>query len=272
MVKDWYKKELSISALQKRNGSANRKKDVQKIQSWLNLYSIRNPLSSTATGVDGDFGPATEKAVKNFQKAEGMNQTGTVSHALFARLCNPMKEAFDSPLSGSSFRDLVLEVAENHLKNQPYELIIKGQSNCGPWVRSYMDGNDGSPWFWCMGFAQAIVDQAAAAVDKRFTTLMPKTYSCDTVGTTGLNKGLLSRYQTLRREPERIKPGDIFLLQKSRYDWVHTGIITRRIGDIIETIEGNTNNEGSRNGIAVMKRVRNYRKSKIDIFSVAPLA
>jgi hypothetical protein len=100
---------------------------------------------------------------------------------------------------------------------------------------------------------------------------MPLTYSCDIVGKTGLDKGLLSRYQKIRQAPSIIKPGDIFLNQKSRFDWTHTGIIIDVDDDTIQTIEGNTNHAGSRNGIAVMKRTRNFRKAKLDIFSIETL-
>lgn len=60
-----------------------------------------------------------------------------------------------------------------------------------------------------MGFVQAEVDQAAAAMGKNFKSLMPPTYSCDTVGTTGLQKKILTRYYKLRRDTCLIKPGDI---------------------------------------------------------------
>ncbi len=100
---------------------------------------------------------------------------------------------------------------------------------------------------------------------------MPLTYSCDTVGTVGLQKGLLTRYTAVRNDPSVVKPGDIFLLQQTPHDWVHTGIVTAVIGDVFETVEGNTNDGGSRNGVAVLKRVRNYRSSKLDVFSVEPL-
>lgn len=271
MKKNWYQKELVIRNTQKRRGDNNNRKDVRKIQSWLTLYSIQNPHSGTATDIDGDFGPATERAVKNFQREKGVVEDGVVTQEMFDLLCFNLKDAFDKPLLSDNLRDLVLETAENHLKNHPYELMIEGQSNSGPWVRSYMDGNDGSPWYWCMGFVQAIIDQAASTLDKNFKTLMPKTYSCDTVGTTGLNKGILTRYTKLRKDTSLIKPGDIFLIQKSSFDWVHTGIITSINDDVIETIEGNTNIAGSRNGVAVLKRTRNLKKSKIDVFSIEPL-
>jgi len=134
-----------------------------------------------------------------------------------------------------------------------------------------MDGNEGEKWFWCMGFVQSILDQAASIQGKNFKTLTPLTYSCDTVGTIGIQKKLLTRYQTARTNPALIKPGDVFLIQKSPNDWYHTGIVTAIQGDVIETIEGNTNADGSHNGNAVMNRIRNFKQAKIDFFSIEPL-
>jgi hypothetical protein len=168
-------------------------------------------------------------------------------------------------------RELVLNVAKNHLKNHPSELVINNQSNSGPWVRCYMDGNEGTDWFWCMRFVQSVLDQAASIQGENFKTLMPLTHSCDTVGTIGLQKKILTRYQVARTNPNLIQLGDVFLLQKTPNDWFHTGVVTAVHGDIIETIEGNTNADGSQNGNAVMNRIRNFKQSKIDFFSIAPL-
>jgi peptidoglycan hydrolase-like protein with peptidoglycan-binding domain len=271
MQKTHYKKELVIKATQQQKGVNNNKKDVEKIQSWLNLFALQNPNSGTSTGIDGDFGPATEKAVKNFQKANGLTQTGVVTQTVFDVLCSPLKKAFETPITGNNLRELIVNTAKNHLDNHPFELVIHEQTNSGPWVRSYMDAFEGKDWLWCMGFVQTIIDQAASTQGKNFKTLMPLTYSCDTVGNTGLQKGCLTRYQTARTNSSLIKPGDIFLIQKSKFDWIHTGIVTAVHNDIIETIEGNTNSDGSQNGNAVMNRIRNYRQSKIDFFSVNAL-
>lgn len=271
MIKKQYLKELAIPATQQRNGSTNTLKDVMKIQSWLNLYAMVHPSSGTATGIDGDFGPATELAVKHFQAAKGLSQTGVVDLALFKVLSQPMANAFTGVAAGTDLRTIVVNTAMQHLNNAPFELTIKGQSNSGPWVRAYMDGMEGTPWFWCMGFVQAIFDQAASQLGKDFRKLMPLSYSCDTVATSAIQKGILSRYTAVRNNPAVVKPGDIFLLEKTTNDWEHTGIITAIHGDIFETIEGNTNNDGSSNGNGVYKRVRNYRTSKLDVMSIASL-
>lgn len=270
MQKKYYLKELSISDTQQLNGG-NNKPDVSKIQSWLTLYSLTHPEAATATAIDGKYGPATMQAVKNFQKVEGIPQTGIVTIEVFSRLCSPMKNAFETQADGSELRQLIVNTAIGHARYRPFELTINGQSNMGPWVRAYMDGYEGEKWYWCMGFAQAILDQAATQLGKNFQTLMPLTYSCDTVGMTGIHKGLLTRNSDLRRKPDLAKPGDFFLVQKSPFDWVHTGIITAIKGDVFETVEGNTNSGGSSNGVAVLNRVRNFQTSKLDVFSIEPL-
>ncbi|SEC20777.1 Putative peptidoglycan binding domain-containing protein [Tenacibaculum sp. MAR_2009_124] len=271
MKKSAYKKELTLRSTQERDGVNNRRNEVIKIQSWLNLYGMQHPASGTATSIDGAFGPATERAVENFQSHNGLNVTGVVDAQVFSVLCGGMAKAFETPLQSVNLRDKVLEAAHLHLSQHPLELQINGEWNSGPWVRSYMDGNDGSIWFWCMGFVQTIIDQAASELGKDFTKLMPLTYSCDTVGQKGIQEGYLHRYQQLRKKSSFMEPGDIFLIQKSKFDWVHTGIIMEIQGETIQTIEGNTNQAGSRNGIAVMKRIRNFHKSKIDVFSIDSL-
>ncbi|RYF49165.1 MAG: hypothetical protein EOO39_45950 [Cytophagaceae bacterium] len=71
-----------------------------------------------------------------------------------------------------------------------------------------------------------------------------------------------------------IQPGDLFLLRANAHeagqptDWFHAGLITAVSGDIIETIEGNTNTQGGSNGTSVYARVRNIQKTTLDVFSI----
>lgn len=274
MIKNSYQKEISISAIQKRKGSANISKEVYKIQIWLCLYAFTNPLSGTATGIDGDFGQATETAVKNYQKAIGVTQDGVVTPTLFQRMCSPMTEAFKSPTSAITFRDKIISVANAHVKANARELTIKGKTNSGPWVRAYMDGNEGNDWLWCMGFVQTVMDQASSASGFKFTDFMIRSFSCDTVAAAAKTRGNFVKYSAVRANPSLVEKGDIFLLQSSNnsLDWIHTGIVTKILENgVFETIEGNTNDDGSRNGYAVVKRTRNFVRSKMDIVKVTLL-
>lgn len=271
MIKTTYQKELLISNSCARGSAGNNKNDVKKIQSWLNLAALKNPNAGVAVSIDGDYGQATEAAVKTWQQHKGLNPSGAVDLATFQVLSKALADAFTGPLSGNGLRERILEAANLHLKSQPYELIINKQGNSGPWVRSYMDGNEGKDWLWCMGFVQSIIDQAASSLDKDFRTLMPLTYSCDTVAIRGINRKLLITSKELRVNPSQVKPGDIFLLPKSKLDWYHTGLVVGVGSETFETVEGNTNNDGSSNGNGVYRRIRNFRKSAIDVFSIRPL-
>ena len=268
MKKNKYLKELTIPHTQKKGGTDNRRKDIRKIQSWLCLQERIHPGIGSMTAIDGDFGPATETAVKNFQRFIGKTQNGIVTQLLFKSLVQPLTEAFEGVTKKESIRKTIVEVAQQHLNKHPYELEINNETNSGPWVRSYMDGNEGRWWYWCMGFVQTIIDQAFTLHDKNFRQMMPLTYSCDTVGIIGIEKDFLIRNNTIKENPDLIKPGDIMLMRKSTFDWTHTAIIIDNDSETFTTIEGNTNAGGSRNGDGVYMRVRNFRTSKLDVFSV----
>ena len=268
MKKTNYLKELSLSAEVVKRGLANKKADVEKIQSWLCLQERQHRGIGTMTGIDGDFGTATELAVKNYQRFLGLPADGVVTTSLFSKLTLNLKKSFESVEKKTNLRVTISEVAHNHLKGFPFELVIKQQTNCGPWVRSYMGGNEGANWLWCMGFVQAVLDQATSLHGKKITDIMPISYSCDTVGTYGVQKNLLIRNEKIRNNPALVKKGDVLLVRKSQNDWIHTAIIVDVVGDAFVTIEGNTNNDGSSNGDGVYKRVRNFRKSILDVFSM----
>ena len=268
MKKTQYLKELSLSAPEVRKGILNKKADVEKIQSWLCLQERQYRGIGTMTGIDGDFGPATETAVKNYQKFVNVPQNGVVNASLFSKMSSNLKNAFEGTLRKANVRETICEVANNHLKQFPFELVIKNQSNCGPWVRSYMGGNEGTPWFWCMGFVQTVLDQAMSLHGRCFTDLMPLSYSCDTVGSHGVQNGALIRNEKIKLNPSLVQKGDVLLVRKSQNDWIHTAIVLDVTGDTFVTIEGNTNNDGSSNGDGVYKRVRNFKKSTLDVFSL----
>ena len=238
--------------------------DVQKVQEWLNLWRYMEPKWLHKINVDGDFGINTEKLIRDFQQFFNLTIDGEVGDQTYDILTKPMYNAF-SKIEGDNLQNLIIDYAEQHLKNMPRELY---NTNSGPWVRAYMDGHEGKPWAWCMGFVQTIFDQACSTLGKSFLDIMPKTYSCDVVGEHGKANKKLIRNAKLRTNPEYIKPGDIFLVVKTPWDWTHTGIVTAVEDEIITTVEGNTNDEGVREGFEVCRRYRNIKKSNIDIFSI----
>lgn len=269
MFKNNFETELRfLTTVQK----GDKNKSVRRVQEWLCLNAMRFPAAAIHTAVDDDFGAATERAVRNFEEAIGVPKTGIVTPTLFAELAASMNMAFTTQPTESDIRKAVVQTAKLHLKQRAAELQDERGTNLGPWVRAYCDGNDGSAFLWCAGFAQSILDQAASAQERKFTAIMPRTLSCDELARAGATNGRLTRSAQLRNDPSRIKPGDLFLLRKKNVeDWFHVGIITSRSGDIIETIEGNTDSDGGSNGTGVFARVRNFRKSIIDHYSTEGL-
>jgi hypothetical protein len=270
MIKTNYLKELKLSA-SCRTGS--RGQDVRRIQEWLLLTAPQYPGLALNTAVDGVFGPATALAVQNYQRAVGTATTGVADQTLFTTLTAPLRNAFESNQSYLNLRTAIVEVAKNHLQSIPRELQYNGQQNLGPWVRSYCHGQDGTAYKWCMGFVQSVLDQAASGLGRKFTDLMPQSLSCDVVGLSAQQRKTLIRNAAIRQNPGLVLPGDVLLLRTSTTsnDWFHTGIVTRVVGDCFETIEGNTDQGGSSNGIGVFARTRNFRKAIIDVVSVSKL-
>jgi hypothetical protein len=224
---------------------SKQKKTISLIQEWL-------CLNGQSIKIDGDFGAATEKAVINFQKNAGLAQTGKVDPLTFEKLVWPMKSMTQVTLANTgNLHTAVVELALKYLAVHPVEV---GGQNMGPWVRYFMDGFQGNQWPWCAGFDTFIVKQAAKLCV--VTTALPRTYSCDVLGMWAKNNGKF--ISGTSGNLSAIKPGHLFLVRKSHNDWQHTGIVIEMTPEYCVTIEGNTNDEGSREGYEVCKRIRGF--------------
>ena len=56
----------------------------------------------------------------------------------------------------------------------------------------------------------------------------------------------------------RIPPGALFVVRRTPSDWTHVGFVTEVLAEAFGTIEGNTNDGGSRAGQGVSARSRSY--------------
>lgn len=268
MIKKQYILELRTEERFVKEGH-NNEKDVRKVQEWLNLWKRYDDDWNISVGIDGDFGPNTLAAVLEFQKFRGLKTDGIIGNKTWRELTEPMRLAFTRINKELSIKELIVNYAKQHLKSSPREF----KQNEGTWVRAYMDGYEGRNYPWCMGFVQTIVDQAAFTREEDLRDYMPKTWSCDVVGEHGLKHKRLIRNEDLRLSNDlSAQPGDIFLNVKTAHDWTHTGIITRADGDWFETIEGNTNDEGSREGYEVCIRKRNFKTRNIDVYRIEKLS
>jgi peptidoglycan hydrolase-like protein with peptidoglycan-binding domain len=221
---------------------------VKRVQEWLNLHGF-------GLAPDGDFGPITEEQVQAFQTARGVQPTGRVEAPLTEALVAPMLEALHGPAQPpADLNAAILAHAQAHLRQHPREM---GGDNRGPWVRLYMDGQDGPNWFWCAGFVRFLLRQAAETM----ATDMPLdgSVSCDVFAQQGRDAGLfLAEGDAATAPPE---PGSVFLLRRSPTDWFHAGLVSAVGANGFATIEGNTNDDGSSNGYEVCSRRRSFRNA-----------
>lgn len=208
-------------------------------------------INGVKLAIDGNWGPATGKALTMLVPG-----ATAVDQAVLRRLAGPILDAIRPISSPGSFAKAVVATALQHLHAHPIEV---GGQNAGPWVRYYMDGNEGPAWPWCAGFATRVVEQAAAAAGVAVPGHVKRTYSCDVLGAAGKKAGKL-----IAGTSGCVAPGDLFLVRgKQPGDWVHVGLIVGVDAQTFVTIEGNTNDEGSREGYEVCRRVR--ARAKLDV-------
>lgn len=228
-------------------------RDVHRVQEWCAFHGI-------PTAIDGIFGPGTEDSVRAFQTRQGLEPTGVVDVRAWAALTTPMREALAPVTVGGddTFYDVVLRVAERHLAVRPVEFNVRGDGNRGPWVRLYMLGEEGAGQPWCAGFVSHVVAQAALAMGCEAP--MRRQVGVDALVADAKTDGRFVAGAGLTRADrvERLRPGCLFVVRKSARDWTHVGFVTEVGADRFATIEGNTNDEGHREGVEVCARTRGY--------------
>ena len=229
------------------NGHSGTK--VRRVQEWLTIHEF-------ATPIDEIFGDATEKCVKNFQQSKGIKVTGKVNQKTWRALVQPLNDALQ-PISlpaNVSLGDAILRVAKQHLAQHPIEV---GGENCGPWVRVYVGGNQGTEWRWCAGFVTFVMKQACMLLNT--PTPIRGSYSCDSLAYQAQQAGLFVRGTQIADgtiEWSTLGKSQIFLVRQTSTDWTHTGFSFEGPGSVFSTIEGNTNDDGDSNGYEVCRRTR----------------
>ena len=134
----------------------------------------------------------------------------------------------------------VIETAKTQIGVQE---VPKG-SNAGPEVEIYLKSVGlGKGYAWCMAFVYWVTNESA----KKLGIVNPLLKTA----------GVLNQWN--KRPVLRVKTpqtGDIFIMDYGKGQG-HTGFVSQVLPNgIIETIEGNTNADGSREGYAVCKRTR----------------
>jgi hypothetical protein len=213
--------------------------------------------------IDGDFGPATELGVRRFQSSHGLSETGVIDIETFQNVIMPILRAnaiIQNP--NMPLNELIIAYAKQHLIEHPREV---GGRNCGPWVRMYLRDQEDA---WCAGFVFYCLDQA-------FHTrgvLLPirSTFSCDSLAKQAREAHFFICQADINKMANReleIRPGTIFLKRRTSTDWIHTGLVVAASSETFDTIEGNTNDDGSHAGYEVCSRIRCY--SNMDFIKIA---
>ena len=163
----------------------------------------------------------------------------------------------------------VLAVANRHVDQHPVEI---GGANCGPWVRLYCHGNDGRQWAWCAGFVTLVMQQAYFYLGAR--PPIKGSVSCDTLAAQAKVAGLFVSGRDIssgRWAWQEFNAACIFLRRRTATDWTHTGIATAGTGNqtniVFSTIEGNTNDEGVREGFEACRRTRSLSGNNYDFIA-----
>jgi len=241
-LRSWIRDEIDLG---KTVSNGTRGAKARRVQEWLCLHGL-------GLVIDEDFGAITEGRVREFRARKGLVETGEVDPETFSELTAPMHRVLSPPADQpDSFSDGVIAMSEIHLSVHPREI---GGQNRGPWVRMYMKGNEGKAWPWCAGFATFLMRQAAEMRGENMP--IQGSFSCDSLAAQASANDRFVKERDAT--PESVVPGSLFLVRRTSTDWTHVGVVTNADSDGFATIEGNTNDEGSREGYEVCARRRAY--------------
>ena len=225
---------------------------VRRIQRRLNARGC-GPI-----GVDGKFAGETEASVKLFQArfpdADGQplvvdGKVGSITwQALFGEDSVPASSRAPTPLLAKA-----IEIARSQIgiMEQP------PGSNRGPEVDEYVRRaglNPGGKFAWCAAFLYFCFDEAAIAGGRANPVIK--------------TAGVLDHWERAGRkgvpritgpkaveDPGLVQPGHIFIIDTGAPGGGgHTGLVVEVVGGKLVTIEGNTNDLGSAEGVGVFKR------------------
>jgi hypothetical protein len=244
--------------------------DVIRLQEWLVVHGLNVganpgiPLDQpAAAGIDGSFGSGTQAACTAFATANGL-ANGTVNVAFWQAITGGMQAAFTFRSGRPAIGDAVIETAQTHLAQKPIEarrLVngrLIGQDNSGPWVRAYCLGQSVE---WCQGAASQWVKQAFAALSRALPFPLDPPQAAPLFVPSIVSSASRAGRLVLGQSAGVVPTGSFFFVRGTLDDQashIHVGITVSPVrGDgTFDTIEGNTNTDGSSNGWEVCQRVR----------------
>lgn len=230
-------------------------KSVEQLQKLLNAFNKNTHLS-----VDGDFGLKTSSAVKLFQKSAGLSVDGVVGPKTWRALSlgvpssntksstlTPRLPASSSPqalLADIAAKYIGVKETGNNKAGDSKELLAIFESDS----LTVNGVTDGYPW--CAAFVSFCVQKLLNNSPAFSITIPPKEASVSRfLNLWAKNNNCL----IFPRNSEFFTPqkGDIVV-----FTFSHIGIVESVNSRMVTTIEGNTNDAGSREGSVVARKVR----------------
>jgi hypothetical protein len=222
------------------------------------VKAVQKQLNKTGYGTiieDGDFGNKTVSAVKLFQ-TRNTDQNGNLL----------VSDGILGPISWAILFGLNTVPNENIVKKKLHEKSLEialsqngvreiGGANSGPDVEKYLKSVGlGKGYSWCMAFVYWCFEEAA----KDLNVENPLVKTGGVLKGWNNSKGTKILAKNTKENPELVKPGQIFIIDHGR-GYGHTGIVKAVNGGFMTTIEGNTNNNHTREGIGVFELTRKIK-------------
>lgn len=224
------------------------------------LQTRLNEVGCGPIDVDGAFGDQTNGAVRLFQArhtdADGqpLKIDGEVGPLTWARLFGTQTIPQITTAAGDLGK-AVIEIAKTqlHVRERP------AGSNRGPEVDEYIELTGLTPsggHAWCVCFIFFCFDRAARQLG-RSNPMIRTAGVLDLWNKAGQKSVPRVTQLKARNNPSLIQPGQIFVIDTDAPGGGgHAGLVEGVVGGKLVTIEGNTNDNGSREGIGVFRRTQ----------------
>lgn len=223
------------------------------------VLAIQHRLNQVGCGPideDGEFGGQTFSAVKLFQSrftdANGLplDVDGEVGHLTWAALFEADSVPINKePLSSLLAATLGFAATQIGVREDPLG------SNRGPQVDKYVASVDLNPaghFAWCVAFMFFCFEEASKQIG-RSNPMIKTAGVLDHWNKAGIKGIPRIKTDVALNNPALVKPGQIFVIDTGG-GLGHSGFVERLEGGKLVTIEGNTNEDGGRNGIGVFRR------------------
>lgn len=218
------------------------------------VKAVQKQLNARGCGpvdVDGIFGNKTAGAVKLFQSrftdqlGRPLVIDGKVGPLSWASLFGENTIHVSEPPKTEMIKN-VLQIAGGEIgvmEDPPH-------SNSGPEVDEYLASVGlGGGYSWCAAFVYWCFNEACKKIGRK--NPLYRTAGVLNHWNNSTAKKILSA--DAFANPSLVKPGQIFIMSYGG-GLGHTGIVEKVNGGFLITIEGNTNDGGSREGIGVFRR------------------